>query len=220
MSFSIHVCSFFFQQLNGFGDFDESTEEDVEYDGIDAEEYKVGEAGDDNIGDLHLETSNDLGNEQSDNIVSFQAPFRELGAKRHRPNSNIPLHTELGRQQHFEFTRPHSVDRDGAQERQQHNDFQSLNSSVNSGLSQSPQSQSGLLHGAASHFQQVTHSSHGDRGVRRSDNDDEDMIFARYIASELRQLKDANLKRLVKHKIQNLVFDAHCNPQGLSSTQM
>ncbi|XP_076824349.1 uncharacterized protein LOC143470235 [Clavelina lepadiformis] len=43
-----------------------------------------------------------------------------------------------------------------------------------------------------------------------STSEDEDEIFAKYIASELRQISDSHVKRVVKHDIQNLIFEAHC----------
>lgn len=45
-------------------------------------------------------------------------------------------------------------------------------------------------------------------------NDEDDNIFAKYILSELRQIKDAHVKRVVKHRIQNIIFEAHCSLQN------
>ena len=44
----------------------------------------------------------------------------------------------------------------------------------------------------------------------RPNSGEDDEIFARYITSELRQITDPHLKRVVKHKIQNIIFEAHC----------
>lgn len=48
-------------------------------------------------------------------------------------------------------------------------------------------------------------------GIHESNIDNEDAIFGKYIASELQQIENAHLKRVVKHKIQNLIFEAHCS---------
>ena len=45
----------------------------------------------------------------------------------------------------------------------------------------------------------------------RSNSGEDDEIFAKYITSELRQIKDPHVKRIVKHKIQNIIFEAHCS---------
>ena len=56
-----------------------------------------------------------------------------------------------------------------------------------------------------------TNDSH--EGDLRDNRGEDDEIFARYITSELRQIKNAHLKRIVKHKIQNIIFEAHCSLQ-------
>ena len=53
-----------------------------------------------------------------------------------------------------------------------------------------------------------TNESHEEN--RQSSNED-DEIFAKYITSELRQIKDPHVKRIVKHKIQNIIFEGHCS---------
>ena len=45
----------------------------------------------------------------------------------------------------------------------------------------------------------------------KSSSGEDDEIFAKYITSELRQIKDPHVKRIVKHKIQNIIFEAHCS---------
>jgi len=45
----------------------------------------------------------------------------------------------------------------------------------------------------------------------RASSGEDDEIFAKYITSELRQIKDPHVKRIVKHKIQNIIFEAHCS---------
>ncbi|KAJ8028548.1 hypothetical protein HOLleu_30817 [Holothuria leucospilota] len=39
---------------------------------------------------------------------------------------------------------------------------------------------------------------------------DGDIIFGKYVASELRDIKDVQVKRTLKNKIQNLIYEAHC----------
>ena len=43
--------------------------------------------------------------------------------------------------------------------------------------------------------------------AKRSDDDDD--IFAQYIASELRSIENPQAKRLIKWTIQSLIFSAH-----------
>ena len=40
-------------------------------------------------------------------------------------------------------------------------------------------------------------------------DEDQDDVFGRYIAGELRDIKDAQVKRLAKHQIQTILYNAH-----------
>ena len=59
----------------------------------------------------------------------------------------------------------------------------------------------------------VSSTNEASEAARPASSDDDDNIFAKYILSELRQIKDAHVKRVVKHRIQNIIFEAHCSLQ-------
>jgi len=46
---------------------------------------------------------------------------------------------------------------------------------------------------------------------------DEEEIFSRYIANELRQISDGHIKRVARHKIENSLFEARCSSTDASS---
>ena len=48
---------------------------------------------------------------------------------------------------------------------------------------------------------------------------DEEEIFSKYIANELRQISDGHIKRVAKHKIENILFEAHCSSMDASFPQ-
>ena len=48
---------------------------------------------------------------------------------------------------------------------------------------------------------------------------DEEEIFSRYIANELRKISDGHIKRVTKHKIENILFEAHCSSMDASFPQ-
>ena len=57
--------------------------------------------------------------------------------------------------------------------------------------------------------------------VEQKVSDDPDDVFGKYIANELRLIKDFRVKQFVKHKIQNIIFESQfqCQNQNQSFTQ-
>ena len=45
---------------------------------------------------------------------------------------------------------------------------------------------------------------------------DEEEIISRYIANELQQISDGHIKHVAKHKIENILFEAHCSSMDAS----
>ncbi|XP_799852.3 uncharacterized protein LOC575812 [Strongylocentrotus purpuratus] len=205
-----------YSPTNGFGDFDESFEDDVEYDGLDVDEYKVGLEDNTNERTIDLTAGespqHELHNAHTNNYdFHRQSPMQERGAKRVRQDFNAP-HQELSERRQF----PNST----APERHQH---QVLENTHSSGRECIDPSQSAVMQRASSHIQKALScfekAGGNTRYCRRCDgDDDDDMIFAKYIATELRQLPSGDTKRLVKHQIQNLIYGAHCKPHTLQSS--
>nr|XP_054752257.1 uncharacterized protein LOC129257857 [Lytechinus pictus] len=208
-----------YSPTNGFGDYDESLEDDVEYDGLDVDDYKVGLDDDTNERTIDLTAGESPRNEmqavQSENYdFHRQSPMQERATKRARHGYDTQ-HQELSeRRQYQDF-------HNSAPERPQHQVVENSFTPGGEGLDR-PQSE--IMQRASSHIQKALSCFEKAEGTSRSSRrygdgeDDDDMIFARYIATELRQLPSSDVKRLVKHQIQNLIYEAHCNPRKLQSS--
>ncbi|XP_071495369.1 uncharacterized protein [Diadema antillarum] len=191
-----------YSPMNEFGDFDESIDDDLEYDCSAGEEYKVGQAPDTSTdNDLLLVDAHPCDGHDNGHLPVRGSHVTDGGTKRARTEVH-PLsdHHQVCNRTGMQMPDKTDLDRS----------FSTTPPRVSlRGQRSNPSGEGSRGDGTSSWH------SHSEE-----DAEDDDMIFARYIGRELRHLKDPNLKRLVKHQIQNLVFEAHCKTSPALSNQL